>query len=86
MRVLALFVSVAAALAEDAPPLVVVLGGDRAPWQAAVAERGWRLAPPVAGNTAPLWTDAGAQSVETLVVEARKQAPANAGGAFDRHR
>ena len=82
MRVLALLVSVAAALAQEAPPLVVLLGGDRAPWQAAVAERGWRLAPPLAGNTAPLWTDAGAQSVETLVMEARKQAPADPGGAF----
>jgi pimeloyl-ACP methyl ester carboxylesterase len=82
MRFLILLVCAAAAVAQPAPPLVVVLGGNRAEWQSSVAGRGWRLAPPLASSAAPLWTDVGAKSVETLVEEARKQAPTGDGGAF----
>ncbi len=73
--------SLFAALLGAAEPAAVLLGGNPEPWKKALQDRGWRLVVPPA-MPAPLWTEAGAQALDTYLRDPAKSGLTDSGGAF----
>ena len=62
-------------------PAAVLLGGNPEQWGKAVQERGWRLVVPPA-MPSPLWTEAGAQALQSYLRDPAKSGLADSNGAY----